>query len=79
MIERGDRQVLLTIHNPLVLDGLPLRDDRIRLFAVDRSKRGATVVNRVTITDAIMNSAEKGIPLSQQWVMGHFGGVPSGV
>lgn len=74
-----DRQVLLTTHNPLVLDGLPLSDDRIRLFAVDRTKRGHTVVSRVEVNDNLLKSAEKGIPLSQQWVMGHFGGVPSSI
>jgi predicted ATPase len=30
------RQVLLTTHNPLVLDALDLSDERIRLFAVER-------------------------------------------
>lgn len=79
LTEREDRQVLLTTHNPLVLDGLPLQDNRIRLFAVDRSKRGYTVINRVEVVDSHLLSAEKGIPLSQQWVMGHFGGVPPGV
>ncbi len=79
LTDREDRQVLLTTHNPLVLDGLPLRDDRVRLFAVDRSKQGHTVVTRVQVSDKVLDSAEKGIPLSQQWVMGHFGGVPSGV
>lgn len=79
LLETGDRQALLTTHNPLVLDGLPLQDDRIRLFAVDRSKRGYTIINRVEVTETILKSANDGIPLSQQWVMGHFGGVPTGV
>jgi predicted ATPase len=79
LLAAENKQVLLTTHNPLVLDGLPLRDDRVRLFAVDRSKRGHTVVNRVHVTDAVESAADKGMPLSQQWVMGHFGGVPSGV
>ena len=79
LIEDGSRQVLLTTHNPLVLDGLPLQDDRVRLFAVDRSKRGHTIVNRVVVNEALIRAAEKGIPLSQQWVSGSFGGVPSGV
>ena len=79
LIEQEDRQVLLTTHNPLVLDGLPLHDDRVRLFAVDRSKRGHTVVHRVTVDERLLSAAKKGVPLSQQWVMGHFGGVPSSV
>ena len=28
------RQLLLTTHNPQALDGLPLKDDRVRLFTV---------------------------------------------
>ena len=79
LLERQDRQALLTTHNPLVLDGLPLRDDRIRLFAVDRSRRGHTVVHRVVVDEKLLNAADKGVPLSQQWVNGAFGGVPSGV
>ena len=79
LIQRSDRQALLTTHNPLVLDGLPLKDDRIRLFAVDRSKRGYTVITRVIVSDALIEAADKGIPLSQQWVNGAFGGVPAGV
>ncbi len=79
LTNQKDRQVLLTTHNPLVLDGLPLQDDRVRLFAVDRSKRGHTVVNRVMVDEKLLEAAEKGVPLSQQWVMGHFGGVPSSV
>ncbi len=79
MVERGDRQALLTSHNPLVLDGLPLQDDRVRLFAVDRSRRGRTVVARVAVNDAVLQATESGLPLSQQWVMGNLGGVPRDV
>ena len=37
------RQILLTTHNPLVLDGLPLEDDRIRHFTVSRTRYGRTI------------------------------------
>ena len=77
LLASEDRQVLLTTHNPLVLDGLPLQDDRVRLFAVDRTKSGRTVIERVVVNDSLMRAAEKGVPLSQQWVMGHLGGVPA--
>lgn len=79
LLASEDRQVLLTTHNPLVLDGLPLQDDRVRLFAVDRTKSGRTVIERVVVNDSLMRAAEKGVPLSQQWVMGSFGGVPPSV
>lgn len=77
MIVHQDRQLLLTSHNPLVLDGLPLRDDAIRLFTVERSNRGKTVVRRVEVSEQLLDRADQGIPLSQQWVMGTFGGVPN--
>lgn len=75
--QRQNRQLLLTSHNPLVLDGLPLRDDAVRLFTVERSNRGKTVVRRVEVGEKLLQMADQGIPLSQQWVMGTFGGVPA--
>lgn len=72
-----ERQILITAHNPSVLDGLPLTDDRVRLFTVDRNSRGHTVVNRVEVTDKLRAMAERERwPLSRLWVMGHIGGVP---
>ncbi len=73
----GKRQLLLTTHNPLVLDGLPIRDDRVRLFTVDRSSSGRTVVTRVAVNDQLSEMAQRGWTLSRLWVMGHLGGVPN--
>lgn len=74
---RADHQLLLTVHNPSVLDGLPLNDDRIRLFAVDRNSAGHTAVKRVEVDDNLRRIAEeKGWPLSRLWVMGYLGGIP---
>ena len=70
------RQILLTTHNPLVLDGLPLQDDRVRLFTVARTTSGRTSVRRVEIDDSLVKKAEQGWSLSRLWVMGHLGGVP---
>jgi predicted ATPase len=72
----GKRQMLATTHNPLVLDGLDLLDDRVRLFAVDRDKEGVTRIKRVTVTDELEKLAEKGMSLSRLWVMGRLGGMP---
>jgi hypothetical protein len=72
------KQILFTSHNPALLDGLPLRDDRVRLFSVDRNSEGYTVVKRVEITEELCKLSEKkGWPLSRLWVMGHLGGVPN--
>lgn len=71
------RQILLTTHNPLVLDGLPLQDDRVRLFTVSRTSTGRTSVRRVALDDELRSKAEQGWTLSRLWVMGHLGGVPN--
>jgi predicted ATPase len=72
-----DRQLLMTCHNPLVLDGLPLQDGRVRLFAVDRSYGGMTVIRRVVVDEALIAKAKEGWPLSRLWILGHLGGVPN--
>lgn len=76
ILESG-RQVLMTCHNPLVLDGLPLKDDRVRLFAVDRSYGGMTVIRRVVVNETLLAKAKEGWPLSRLWILGHLGGVPN--
>jgi predicted ATPase len=73
----GGRQVMLTAHNPAVLDGLPLKDDRVRLFTVDRDNRGRTIVKRVELSARLLAQAAKGWTLSRLWVNGLIGGVPN--
>src|SRR5206468_12559183 len=74
---RNPRQVLLTTHNPLVLDGLPIQDDRVRLFTVDRDNTGRTVVTHLKLSKALLAKGGDGWTLSRLWVMGHLGGVPN--
>ena len=73
------RQLLLTSHNPQVLDGLPINDDRVRLFTVGRSSTGRTVVRRVELSEKLAKMTDAGWTLSRLWVMGHLGGVPNNV
>jgi predicted ATPase len=73
------QQLLLTSHNPLVLDGLPISDDRVRLFTVQRTAKGKTFVERVLVGDELLQKASDGVPLSQQWVMGTLGGMPKNI
>ena len=70
------RQILLTTHNPLVLDGLPLQDEGVRLFTVSRANSGRTSIRRIVVNDHLLERAEQGWTLSRLWVMGHLGGVP---
>ena len=69
-------QILLTTHNPLILDGISLQDDRVRLFTVSRTSSGRTSIRRVVVEN-LLEKAERGWSLSRLWVMGHLGGVPN--
>lgn len=67
---------MLTTHNPLVLDGLALANDDIRLFTVDRTEVGATVIRRVEYTEALRKAEASGATMSQMWLDGLLGAVP---
>lgn len=77
ILKAEDRQAFLTTHNPLVLDGLPLYDERVRLFTVARTDSGRSVIRRVEVSDKLLKMADQGWTLSRLWVMGHLGGVPN--
>ena len=72
-----ERQILMTSHNPAVLDGLPLQDDRVRLFTVDRDNLGKTVVKRVVVDEKLRGMAAKGWTLSRLWMNKLIGGMPN--
>lgn len=71
------KTLLLSTHNPLVLDGIDIRNDRVRLFAVDRQKTGQSRVTRIELSEALDQlSKSEGLTLSRLWLMGRLGGVP---
>ncbi len=70
------RQILITSHNPAVLDGLPLQNDAVRLFTVDRDNVGRTVVNRVVVDEKLLAMANQGWTLSRLWMNKLIGGMP---
>ena len=49
----------------------------MRLFTVDRNKRGHTIVRRIEYTAALAKATESGLTLSQMWTQGLIGGVPN--
>lgn len=73
LILESQRTVFMTTHNPLVLDGLDLCNDDVRLFAVSRNKNGYVVIDRIQVSKELM---ESGQPLSRLWINGRLGGVP---
>lgn len=78
VLNNARQQMVFTCHNPAVMDGLDLQNDRIRLFAVDRDNLGRTRAHRVIMTPELAKLAEKNDwPLSRLWMMGHIGGMPN--
>ncbi len=75
LIVNQKKSVFLSTHNPLVLDGLDLSNDNIRLFALDRSRNtGYVTVNRIEINSDLIKEKQS---LSQLWTSGRIGGVPN--
>ncbi|HEX4054679.1 MAG TPA: AAA family ATPase [Tepidisphaeraceae bacterium] len=74
--KKCERQILITSHNPAVLDGLPLQNDAVRLFTVDRDNVGRTVVKRVVVDEKMLEMAKKGWTLSRLWTNKLIGGMP---
>lgn len=69
------KQAFTRVMNSLVLDGLDLIDDDIRLFAVNESRKsGHTTLQRIQITKELMDS---GYSLSRLWTEGRLEGVPN--
>ena len=74
---QDQRQILMTSHNPAVLDGLPLQNDRVRLFTVDRDNKGKTVIKRVVVDQKLLDMKAKGWTLSRLWTNKLIGGMPN--
>lgn len=69
--EKHDKQVVVTTHNPFVLDALNLDNEDQRLFVVRRDIDGHTKINRIKPKDNFE------IPLSAAWMKGYIGGLPN--
>ena len=74
LAKKHDKQVLITTHNPSILDGINLNDSEQRLFAVSRNKTGYTRVNRIEKKPPL--DGEKSLRLSEQFLRGYIGGIP---
>ena len=67
-----DKQLMITTHNPAILDGLNLFDDDVRLFEVKRNDKGHTVTRRIKIKPE--TDLEK-YKLSELWTRGYLGAI----
>ena len=74
LAKKHNKQVLITTHNPSILDGLNLNDPEQRLFAVSRNKSGYTRATRIEKKPPL--EGEKSLKLSEQFLRGYIGGIP---
>lgn len=74
LAKKYDKQVLITTHNPAVLDGLDLNDDEQRLFMVHRNSKGHTRARRVHAPKPLGD--EPPVKLSEAFLRGLIGGLP---
>lgn len=74
LAKHQDRQVVVTTHNPAVLDGLDLTDEEQRLVVVSRTEHGATRVRRVPAPKPIEGAPA--LRLSEAFLRGYLGGLP---
>jgi predicted ATPase len=70
LAKKHNKQVIVTTHNPAILDGLNLQDDAQRLFVVRRNDDGHTKINRIE------HKSERKMKLSEIWTNGFIGGLP---
>ncbi len=72
--DQHDKQVILTTHNPAILDGLDLNDEEQRLFVIYRNAYGHTKATRILPTET--PEGQRPLPLSEQFLRGYLGGLP---
>lgn len=74
LAEKYEKQVILTTHNPAILDGLNLDDDMQRLFVVYRNGDGHTKTRRIMKPETPIGVEP--IRLSEAFLRGAIGGLP---
>ena len=77
-----DKQAILTTHNPAILDGIDIFNDDQRLFVIERNSKGHTECRRISppkdISKEEWNTQYYGMKLSEIWMSGAIGGMPTG-
>lgn len=69
-----DKQVILTTHNPAILDGLDLSDPDQNLLVIYRNKLGHTKTKKITSPEPLPGQSP--IKLSEAFLRGNIGGLP---
>lgn len=77
--EKYEKQIILTTHNPAILDGVNILDKNQRLNVVSRdSETGETKVRVITPKRKPKSSTKEDLKMSEAMLRGYFGGLPEG-
>jgi len=76
LAKKQGKQVILTTHNPSILDGLNLDDSEQKLYAISRARNGQTKATKISKPKTLEGSKE--IRLSEMFLRGLIGGLPKG-
>lgn len=76
--KKYDKQVIVTTHNPGILDGIDLSDKEQRLLVISRNKKGNTQCKRIDLEDKPKSSTGETLKLSEALLRGYVGGLPKG-
>ncbi|MDX2305105.1 MAG: AAA family ATPase [Microscillaceae bacterium] len=74
LAKEHNKQVIVTTHNPAILDGLDLNDEEQRLFVVRRNADGHTKLKRIRPIPT--PEGKNPIRLSEAFLNGFIGGLP---
>ncbi|MEB3192785.1 MAG: AAA family ATPase [Snowella sp.] len=74
LAKKHDKQVILTTHNPAILDGLDLHDDEQKLYVIRRKLNGETRADRVSPLKP--PKGKDPVRLSEAFLRGYIGGLP---
>jgi len=72
LAKKHEKQILITTHNPAILDGLDLFDEEVHLFEVFRTDSGDTRTRRIRLKPTIKDQQFK---LSELWSRGFLGAI----
>ncbi len=74
LAQKHEKQVIMTTHNPAILDGLNLNDDEQRLFAIYRNADGHTKARRILKPE--VPAGVEPARMSELFLRGAIGGIP---
>ena len=76
LAKKYNKQMLLTTHNPAILDGIDLGDSEQKLYVISRNKKGHTRAKEITVDNKPVSSDAEPLKLSEAMLRGYLGGLP---